>query len=151
MPIGPFEREILRLLAVNRNPESFVGGATVMLQAADSPRQSEDIDVFHDTQASLQDAVARDMETLGEAGYTVEVTSRQVTFCRASVARGTDSTKLEWVYDSAFRFFPMTDVGCFYLDSAGRPVCPNPNSPDFVKFTKHFGCVKGAWPRIVDE
>jgi hypothetical protein len=28
MPIGPFEAEILRVLAANRNPESFIGGVT---------------------------------------------------------------------------------------------------------------------------
>ena len=29
MPIGDFEREVLRVIAANRNPDSFVGGATV--------------------------------------------------------------------------------------------------------------------------
>jgi len=27
MPLGDFEREVLRLLAANRHPDSFVGGA----------------------------------------------------------------------------------------------------------------------------
>lgn len=30
MPVGPFETEVLRTLAANRNPESFIGGATVL-------------------------------------------------------------------------------------------------------------------------
>lgn len=264
MPIGAFEREILRLLSVNRNPESFVGGATVMLQASDSPRQSEDIDFFHDTQASLNDAVDCDLKTLADSGYSCAVTTRQPTYCRATLSRGDQSTKLEWVFDSAFRFFPvepdidlgwrlnfwdaatnkvlafagrsmlrdyldvlylherhlhlaalawaaagkdpgltpemildgcrrnsrfpgedlsklflarpidfkaskqlliqaadeaeslfkrlpLNDVGCLYLDAAGKPVCPNIDHPDFAKLTRHFGCVKGAWPRLVDE
>lgn len=32
MPIGAFEQEVLRLLAVNRNPDSYVAGATVLNQ-----------------------------------------------------------------------------------------------------------------------
>ena len=32
MPLGAFEREVLRLLAVNRNPDSYVAGATVLNQ-----------------------------------------------------------------------------------------------------------------------
>ena len=57
MPIGPFEAKILRVLAANRNPESFIGGATVLNQRKDSPRTSEDIDVFHDSEASLLKSV----------------------------------------------------------------------------------------------
>ena len=30
MPLGPFERELLRLLAANRNPDSYVGRATIL-------------------------------------------------------------------------------------------------------------------------
>jgi hypothetical protein len=40
MPLGDFEREVLRVLAANRNPDSFVGGATVLHQAPDSPRRA---------------------------------------------------------------------------------------------------------------
>jgi hypothetical protein len=38
-------------------------------------------------------------------------------------------------------------MGCLYL-VAGKPVCPNPNDPEFPTLTRHFGSVKGAWPRI---
>jgi hypothetical protein len=43
---------------------------------------------------------------------------------------------------------PPAEMGCLYLDSQSNPVCPNPASPDFPKLTRHFGSVKGAWPRI---
>ena len=58
MPLADFERTVLRLLAINRNPESYVAGATVFLQREDSHRQSHDVDVFHDTVQSLQLATA---------------------------------------------------------------------------------------------
>jgi hypothetical protein len=46
MPLGAFEQEVLRLLAVNRNPDSYVAGATVLNQDPASPRTSKDVDDF---------------------------------------------------------------------------------------------------------
>jgi hypothetical protein len=46
---------------------------------------------------------------------------------------------------------PPAEMGCFYLDRAGRPVCPDPASPEFPNLTRHFGSIKGALPRIVEE
>jgi hypothetical protein len=48
MPIADFEKTVLRLLAANRNQESFVAGATVLLREENSHRWSQDIDLFHD-------------------------------------------------------------------------------------------------------
>ena len=107
MPIGPFERQILRLLAVQRSPESFVGGATVLHQADTSPRFSQDVDVFHDTAQSVAQCAAADLQTLHEAGYEAEMVVAFPTFHRATIRRGQHATKLEWVFDSAFRFFPV--------------------------------------------
>ncbi len=45
---------------------------------------------------------------------------------------------------------PVTERGCFYLDPTGKPVCPDPASPEFPKLTRHYGSVKVAWPRIVE-
>ena len=107
MPLGDFEKSILRLVAVNRNPESYIAGATVFLRREDSLRQSQDIDVFHDTVQSLQQAVLQDTAVLEQNGYTLEWADRQEMFRRAVVSKGGQSTKLEWAYDSAFRFFPV--------------------------------------------
>ncbi len=71
MPVGVFEREVLKLLAANRNPDSYVGGATVLNQS--------------------------------------------------------------------------------HLNHANQPVCPDPAAPGFAKLTRHFGSVKGAWPRILEN
>ncbi len=108
MPLGAFELEVLRLLAANRNPDSYVAGATVLNQDPASPRTSKDVDVFHDTIASLGESCDRDFATLKTAGYEViEAGRRHDTFCRALVRRGDQQTKIEWVFDSAFRFFPV--------------------------------------------
>jgi hypothetical protein len=264
MPLGDFEREVLRLLAANRNPDSFVGGATVLHQGPESLRASRDIDVFHDTAESLAGCAAGDKAALQAAGYAVEPGSQEASFHRALIRRGGQETKIEWVQDSAFRFFPvepdlelgwrlnfwdaatnkvlalvgrqefrdyldalylhdrhlhlgalawaaagkdpgftpelianwarrgnkfrpedlrevrlsqpfdlvagkqkwltawaeaealferlpLAEMGCLYLDRAGKPVCPDPATPEFPKLKRHFGSLKGAWPRIVES
>ena len=108
MPLGAFELEVLRLLAANRNPDSYVAGATVLNQDPASPRTSKDVDLFHDTIESLAESADRDFATLKAAGYeAIEAGRRHDTFCRALVSRGERQTKVEWVFDSAFRFFPV--------------------------------------------
>jgi hypothetical protein len=46
MPLAEFEREVLGLIARNRNPDSFIAGATVLHQSPTSPRPLRDVDVF---------------------------------------------------------------------------------------------------------
>lgn len=110
MPIGDFEREVLRLIAANRNPDSFVGGATVLNQATGTLRTSEDIDVFHDTQESLNLSMQADVSTLGAAGFEVEPTLTTPTFGRAWLRRGGLQTKVEWVNDSPFVSSPLSRI-----------------------------------------
>ena len=71
MPLGDFEMNVLRLLAANRNPESYIAGATVFLRREDSHRQSQDIDVFHDTVQSLKRAATQDAAVLQSNGYAL--------------------------------------------------------------------------------
>lgn len=264
MPLGDFEREVLRLLASRRSPDSYVAGATVLHQRPDSPRSSEDVDIFHDEETAVAVAAEADLGTLQESGYTVEVGKPQPGFVRAFIRRGAQQTKVEWVCDSAFRFFPVepdlelgwrlnfwdaatnkllafaarmklrdyldvmylherhlhvgalawaaagkdpgmnaewiidwggrqarlkgqdasqlrlsepidfpalrhrwnqaadealalierlpvTERGCLYLNADGKPICPDPAAPGFAQLTRHYGQVKGAWPRIVEE
>ena len=107
MPLGDFEKTVLRLLAANRNPGSYVAGATVFLRREDSHRLSQDIDVFHDTVPSLQRAAAQDAAVLQQNGFVLEWADTQETLRRATVSKGGRSTKVDWACDSAFRFFPV--------------------------------------------
>jgi len=261
MPIGEFELELLRLLARNRNPDSFVGGSTVLLRYPNTPRESLDVDIFHDTAASLKNSSELDLAVLRAAGFEVNLVSEHETFRRGAIRGSGQASKIEWVFDSPFRFFPVepdlelgyrlnlwdvatnkllalvgrreirdyldvvylhqnhlhlaalawaaagkdpglspefildwctrntryrpedladirlsrpidlketkkalleavaeaealieklppSEMGCLYLDSNCQPVCPDPDSAEFPKLTRHFGSVKGAWPRI---
>ena len=107
MPVGEFESEVLRLLAAQRSPASYVGGATVLHQSPNSPRASKDVDLFHDEEEAVNAAAQADVQVLKGAGFQVEVQSPQPGFARAFVTRGAKQTKIEWVRDSAFRFFPI--------------------------------------------
>lgn len=264
MPLGFFEGEVLRHLAQHRNPDSYVAGATVLHQSPKSPRSSQDVDLFHDDVLAVAVSAEADLATLQAAGYAVEVQRPQEGFIRAFVSRAGHQTKIEWVHDSAFRFFPVepdaelgwrlnfwdaatnkllafaarmklrdyldvmylheqhlhvgalawaaagkdpgmnaewiidwggrqarlqgqdasqlrlkqpvdlpelrqrwmhaadealalieklpvTERGCLYLDTSSQPVCPDPASPEFPKLTRHYGSVKGAWPRMVQD
>ena len=107
MPLGDFEKTVLRLLAVNRTPESYVAGATIFLRRADSLRQSQDIDLFHDTAESLRQAASEDALALQRYGFRLEWAEQHEMLRRAIVTKDGHSTKIEWAHDSAFRFFPV--------------------------------------------
>ena len=106
MPLTPFQSEVLRLLARNRSPESYVAGG-IALNAGKNIRWSDDVDVFHDAEEAVILSSERDVQTLTQAGYSVRQDLWTPSFRRAWVARAQDGVKLEWCQDSAWRFFPV--------------------------------------------
>lgn len=220
--------------------------------------------MFHDEVRLVAENAQRDFATMRAAGLAVEWATRSETFHRAWVTIGDERLKLEWVFDSAFRFFPVepdlvlgyrlhpadlatnkmlaaagrrvirdfldvlhlhetylslgalawaatgkdpgmsplfilnelvrtskyqpkdledvtlarpislvelkqkllgavreaedliarlpaSEVGCLYLDAAGKPVTPDPEAAGFAGLTRHFGSLRGSWPRVVEE
>jgi hypothetical protein len=105
VPLTRFQSEVLKVIAQHRNPDSFVAGASAINR--DGPRFSPDIDIFHDRMESVGEAAAADAGTLRSAGYTVAWLRRLPSIISAEVSRGGESTRLEWVSDSDFRFFPV--------------------------------------------
>ena len=115
MPLTPFQQELLKLLAANRSPDSFMAGGTVLNAAADSLRFSKDLDIFHDAQESVLECAERDAETLRGHGCVVEWLRRFEMLYRGCVVREEHQVLLEWSFDSAFRFFPVeADPACGY-------------------------------------
>src|SRR6059058_1074707 len=106
MPLTPLQREVARILARHRNPESHVAGGAVINRGEGGVRISDDPDVFHDVAASVAASAEADAQVLREAGYAVEWTLRGECMFRAGVTRGEDRVRLDWTTDSAFRFFP---------------------------------------------
>jgi hypothetical protein len=107
MPLTHFQIKVLRLLAGNRGPESFIAGGSVINARLDSLRYSEDVDIFHDAQEMVVAAAEADAAVLTEAGFAVDWLFTRPGFQRAAVSRDGQTVRLEWVQDSAFRFFPV--------------------------------------------
>jgi len=104
VPLSSFQSRVLRLLAAHRNPESFVAGASPL--AREGSRFSKDIDVFHDRESALQEAVKADTAVLEQEGFAIEWIRRFPTIFTAVVRDDDEGTLIEWVVDSAYRFFP---------------------------------------------
>ena len=104
MPITKVQSEILLLLASHRDPQSFVAGSIPINK--DGPRYSQDIDIFHASVDQVAPSARRDIETLANAGYAVQQIRQLPAIVSYEVRWGTAGTKVEWVADSDFRYFP---------------------------------------------
>ena len=264
MPLDALQSAVFAALRERRHPDSHVAVAAALHRHASSPRYSEDIDVFHDVAAVVAENADQDTAVLAGAGFAVVWQNRTEGLHRAWVERDGQGLKIEWVFDSAFRFFPVVpdpvlgyrlhdadlavnkalagagrlvirdyidliylhrtylqlgaltwaatgkdpgmspllilnelhrhtryrpedlaevrlrepaslqslkiewiemlraardlverlpagDLGCLYLDRQGQPVTPQPDLPSFAGLTRHFGQLKGSWPRIAEQ
>ncbi|MBN9559781.1 MAG: nucleotidyl transferase AbiEii/AbiGii toxin family protein [Alphaproteobacteria bacterium] len=105
MPITRFQSDVLRLLAAQRSPDSYIAGGIAINR--EGPRFSGDVDIFHDSDARLDGAAKADAAALAAAGYTITWLPNQRTAKReATIERAGEQMQLEWVTDAAFRFFP---------------------------------------------
>ena len=117
MALTEFQRQLCRLIAANRiaGGESYVAGGVALNAALGAPRVSRDIDLFHDTQAALAATWEADRTLLDGHGYTLEPLRERPTFVEAVVRRGDDVVVVQWVCDSAYRFFPLVEHEDFGL------------------------------------
>ncbi len=105
LPISKFQSDVLRRLAAQRSPDSYIAGGIAINRHG--PRFSADIDIFQDSAMRQESAVKADEAALASAGYTVTWPPNQRTGKReATIEKGGEQMLLEWVTDSAFRFFP---------------------------------------------
>ena len=109
MPLTEFQRSVLRLLHAHRNPNSYVAGGAAIHRAQGSLRHSRDIDFFHDTDEAVAACSQADLTLLNGKGYQAEMLISQPSIVRAIISRNAQTLKLEWVRDSAFRFFPVEE------------------------------------------
>ncbi len=69
VPISKFQSDVLRLLAAQRSPDSYIAGGVAINR--DGPRFSSDIDIFRDSETRLESAAKGDTAALTAAGYSV--------------------------------------------------------------------------------
>jgi hypothetical protein len=114
MPLTPFQKNLLAILAANRSEESHFAGGVLLHVADDSPRYSRDFDIFHEVAREVVRASERDVASVRAAGFAVDTISRagewdrETTFRRA-IVRGADGAvvEIDRAADSAYRFFPI--------------------------------------------
>lgn len=111
MALTAFQEEVCRLIARNRvsSGESYIAGGVALNMALDAPRLSRDIDIFHDSSEALQVSWEQDRILLEKNGYSVEVVRDAQAYVEAIVRQNDDHVLLQWVRDSAYRFFPLIE------------------------------------------
>jgi hypothetical protein len=107
MPLTVIQLEVLKAISANRSPESHIAGGVALNYAPESPRFSEDIDIFHDVEEAVIKASDRDVGCLETAGFTVERQIWTPLFRRITASKLGQSVKIEWAQDSAWRFFQI--------------------------------------------
>lgn len=113
MPITRFQSEVLKLLAANRDPDSYLAGGIAINRSPTSKRFSKDIDIFHHAEESVLHSYTADEEVLRKSGYHIEIEKKEGSLIRATLSKGSNALKIEWVRDSAFRFFPVIEDDIF--------------------------------------
>ncbi len=104
VPLSDLQVEILRTLASHRSPDSYVAGSTPLHR--NGPRFSGDIDIFHGREEQVAQAAVKDSAALAAAEFAVAWIRQEPGLYAAAVTRRDESTRLEWVRDSDFRFYP---------------------------------------------
>ncbi len=107
MPLTPFQEAVARLLSSHRDNESYLAGGAAMHIAPNSLRYSNDLDYFQDSEQRVASAFHEDSELLLREGYSIDVALDRPGFVRAIITKDKDSTKVEWVHDTAWRFMPL--------------------------------------------
>ena len=109
MAVTRFQAEILKLIASSRvaKGESYIAGGLALNYQLRRPRLSSDIDVFNNMYDALKYAAESDRGLLKSKGYDVVTTRDRDWIVDAEVRHGDEVTEIQWVMDSAFRFFPL--------------------------------------------
>src|SRR5687768_17464503 len=111
MALTAFQRSVCRLLAQARvaSGESYVAGGAALNELLGAPRLSRDVDLFHDTESAVDASWTTDRSLLEASGFDVRVVRERPSFIEAEVLRDGSSVVLQWVRDSAYRFFPLVE------------------------------------------
>ena len=111
MALTEYQATIIRLLAERRKRDgvSYIAGGTALNEALKASRRSSDIDIFHDTTEALRSTWAADKKTLCESGYEIDMVRENPSFVEVVVKKNGGQVLIQWVRDSAYRFFPLIE------------------------------------------
>ena len=111
MAVTAFQSEVLKRIARSRidGGETYIAGGLALNHQLKRPRISSDIDVFNSTYSALERAADHDCAVLKDAGYDIRVTRRRDYIVEVVASKDGGATELQWVQDSAYRFFPLIE------------------------------------------
>ncbi len=111
MALTEYQLSIVRLLTGRRKEagESYIAGGVALNELLGKPRLSHDIDLFHDTTEALQKTWDADRKELLSNGYSVAPVREAPSFVEALISRSQEKVLIQWVRDSAYRFFPLIE------------------------------------------
>ncbi|MDH4066432.1 MAG: hypothetical protein OEW19_18680 [Acidobacteriota bacterium] len=117
MALTLFQRDVCRLLADRRRAsgESYIAGGVALTEALAAQRVSRDLDIVPDTAEAVAESWDAARRLLQSAGYAVEARRERSGFVEAAVSRDGETLMVEWVRDSAYRFFPLVEHAEFGL------------------------------------
>jgi hypothetical protein len=97
------------LLAQSRilSGESYLAGGATLNELLQAGRGSRDVGLFHDTEKALDSTWRADRKLLEQSGFVVDVVRERPSFVEAAVRLERQPVLLQWVRDSAYRFFPL--------------------------------------------
>ena len=109
MAVTEFQRAVCRTIASSRiaSGESYVAGGVALNDALGASRLSQDVDVFHDAAEAVAQSYEQDRANLEVAGFHCELMINRTTFIECKVSKSSMAVVVQWVQDSAFRFFPL--------------------------------------------
>jgi hypothetical protein len=109
MALTSFQRTVCQLLARSRiaSGESYLAGGATLNELLAAARVSRDLDLFHDTESALDASWQSDRQLLEGSGFSIHVVRERASFVEAEVRRSGETVLLQWVRDSAYRFFPL--------------------------------------------
>src|SRR4051812_19483218 len=105
MALTQLQAEVMAVIAANRSETSYMAGGAVL--NADWPRKSDDLDIFHDTDEEIVATAKSDIAALEAANFRVTVDVIVYGVVECTVSRGTDSTILQWMSETRYRYFPL--------------------------------------------
>jgi hypothetical protein len=111
VPLSRIQTDILRLVAAHRDPESYVAGASPLNRDGAAYLQRHRL--FRDREERVAAAALNDTQALMAAGYAVSWLRQLPLIYTAEATHGDASTRLEWVVDTDYRFFPTVQDDTF--------------------------------------
>lgn len=105
MALTPLQIDVMAVVAANRSGSSYMAGGAVL--NADWSRQSDDLDIFHDTDEEIVTTARQDIAALEAAGFKVTVDVIVYGVVECTVSRGVEATMLQWMSETKYRYFPL--------------------------------------------